>query len=109
MKKTFFFIAWLFIAFCAQAQMSKSEAETFIKGINFAEIKNIYLIRTREHNGTAGWSEKSEDFDPKTCKWEFGENCLKAEGGSYTVLIPYNKIKVIFLKKASYLTIELVD
>lgn len=109
MKKLLFFTALLTASFNIKAQMAKSEVEGMIKGINFAEIKDIYLIRTRAKNGADGWSEKSEEFDPKTIKWEFGERSMKAEGASYAVLIPYDKIKVIFLKKASYLTIELLD
>lgn len=109
MKKLLFIAALLTAGLNVKAQMAKTEVEGMIKGINFAEIKDIYLIRTRAKNGVDGWSEKSEEFDPKTIKWEFGEKSVKAEGGSYAVLIPYDKIKVIFLKKASYLTIELVD
>ncbi len=109
MKKFLFFIALISATFSIKAQLSKAEVETMIKGINFTEIKDIYLIRSREKNGAEGWSEKSEEFDPKTCKWEFGEKSLKLDGATYSVLIPYDKIKVIFLKKTAYLTIELVD
>ncbi|MGZ3862692.1 MAG: hypothetical protein ACXVPN_15040 [Bacteroidia bacterium] len=109
MKKLLFIAALLTAGFNSKAQMSKAEVEGMIKGINLAELKDIYLIRTRAKNGADGWSEKSEEFDPKTIKWEFGEKSVKAEGSSYMVLIPYDKIKVIFLKKTSYLTIELVD
>jgi len=109
MKKLFIVLAFLSAAFSSKAQMTKSEAESMIKGVNLAEIKDIYLIRTRARDGAQGWSEKSEQFDPKTCKWEFGERSVKVEGTSYAVLIPYDKIKVIFLKKGSYLTIELID
>lgn len=109
MKKIQFIIVLLMATFSIKAQMSKAEVETMIKGVNFSEIKDIYLIRTRARDGAQGWSEKSEEFDPKTCKWEFADKSLKAEGASYAVLIPYDKIKVIFYKKAAYLTIELID
>jgi hypothetical protein len=109
MKKILFIAALFTATFNIKAQMSKAEVEGMIKGINFAEIKDIYLIRTRAKNGAEGWSEKSEEFDPKTVKWEFYERSFRAEGASYAVLIPYDKIKIIFLKKASYLTIELLD
>lgn len=109
MKKFFVLLVLLSTTFATQAQMTKAEVETMIKGVNVSELKDIYLIRSRARDGAEGWSEKSEDLDPKTIKWEFGERSLKAEGGSYSVLIPYDKIKVIFLKKGSYLTIELVD
>jgi len=110
MKKLLLSIAVFLTTFSVKAQMTKAEVETMIKSVNFQEIKDVYLIRTRAKNaGTEGWSEKSEEFDPKTIKWEFGEKSVKAEGASYTVLIPYDKIKIIFLKKGMYLTIELVD
>ena len=109
MKKIHFIIILLMATFSIKAHMSKAEVETMIKGVNFTELKDIYLIRTRASNGAVGWSEKSEEFDPKTCKWEFGEKSMKVEGASYAALIPYDKIKVIFLKKAAYLTIELMD
>lgn len=109
MKKLLFVAAILTAGFNVKAQMAKSDVEGMIKGINVAELKDIYLIRTRVKNGAEGWSENSEEFDPKTIKWEFGEKALRAEGGSYAVLIPYDKIKVIFLKKGNYLTIELAD
>jgi hypothetical protein len=109
MKKICLFVALMMASLLAEAQLAKAEVESLIKGINLAEIKDIYLIRTRARDGEQGWSEKSEDLDPKTVKWEFGERSLKAEGSSYLVLIPYDKIKLIFLKKGSYLTIELID
>ena len=109
MKRLLVLTALFASTFSVKAQMSKGEVETMIKSVNFSEIKDIYLIRTRAKNGAEGWSEKSEEFDPKTVKWEFGERSMKAEGASYAVLIPYDKIKVIFLKKATYLTIELLD
>src|ERR1700757_5200811 len=99
MKKIHVVLVLLMATFSIKAQMSKTEVETMIKGVNFQEIKDVYLIRTRASNGAEGWSEKSEEFDPKTCKWEFNEKSLKVEGGSYSVLIPYDKIKIIFLKK----------
>jgi len=109
MKKLFLLLVFFSSIFSSKAQMTKAEVESMIKGVNVAELKDIYLIRSRARDGAAGWSEKSEEFDPKTCKWEFGERSVKAEGASYAVLIPYDKIKVIFLKKGSYLTIELID
>jgi hypothetical protein len=109
MKKIHVVLVLLMATFTIKAQISKSEVETMIKGVNFQEIKDVYLIRTRASNGAEGWSEKSEVFDPKTCKWEFGEKSLKIEGASYAALIPYDKIKIIFYKKATYLTIELLD
>lgn len=99
----------LLATFSMQAQMSKGEVESMLKGVNMQEIQNIYLIRSRVNTDAPGWFEKSEAFDPKTCKWEFAEKTLRAEGSSYAVLIPYDKIKLIFLKKATYLTIELAD
>lgn len=108
--KKILFIATLFTAsFSVKAQMTKVEVETMVKGINLQEIKDIYLIRTRAKNGAEGWSENSEVFDSKSCKWEFGERSFKLDGAMYSVLIPYDKIKLIFLKKTTYLTIELVD
>ena len=109
MKKLIVFVALFMSAFSIKAQMGKAEVETLIKGINFQEVKDIYLIRSRAGAGVPGWFEKFEEFDPKTVKWDFNEKSLKAEGAGYTVLIPYDKIKLIFLKKATYLTIELVD
>ena len=102
MKKLSFIAALLIASFNSEAQMSKPEVEGMIKGINMTELKDIYLIRTRAKNGADGWSEKSEEFDPKTIKWEFGERSVRAEGTSYAVLIPYDKIKVIFLKNSNY-------
>lgn len=110
MKKLYFIAAILMACVTMNAQLSKSEVEGLIKGVNFQEIKDVFLIRTREHDGTKeGWLEKAEKLDPKTCKITYNEKSLLIEGSVYTTLVPYDKIKVIFYKKANYLTIELID
>ena len=108
-KKSFIFVLSLF-SLAMNAQLSKSEVETTVKSINFQEIQDIFLIRTREHDGTSqGWFEKYEKLDPKSMKITYNEHSLLLEGNSYTALIPYDKIKLIFVKKATYLSIELID
>ena len=109
MKKLYFLAVLLTAAVSLNAQMTKAEVEAMMKTVNFQEIKDVYLIRTREHDGAQGWYEKFEEFDPKTVKWTYNEKSFLIEGTSYTVLIPYDKLKLIFYKKANYLTIELID
>jgi hypothetical protein len=110
MKKLRFIAISIMAAISMQAQLSKSEVETIIKTVNFQEIKDVYLIRTRQHDGTTqGWFERFEEFDPKTIKISYNENSLLLEGSAYTVLIPYDKIKVIFYKKQNYLTFEMLN
>jgi hypothetical protein len=94
----------------AEAQMSKAEVETMLNGVNIQEVKDVFLIRTREHDGaTQGWFEKYEKLDPKSFKITYNDHSMMILGGTYTALIPYDKIKVIFVKKAEYVSIELID
>ena len=111
MKKLSLIFAFVLVSLLANAQMTKSEVETMMKGINMQETPDIFLIRTRQHDGSSqqGWFEKYEKLDSKTTKITYNDNSIYLEGSSYTALIPYDKIKIIFAKKASYLSIELID
>lgn len=110
MKKLALIFVLSLFSFVMEAQMSKLEVETAIKSVNFQDIKDIFLIRTREHDGASqGWFEKFEKLDPKTIKISYSDNSMLLDGNSYTALIPYDKIKLIFVKKANYLSIELID
>ncbi len=109
MKKLILSIALLLNTFFLSAQLGKTEVENMIKNVNMNEIKEIYLIRTRQHDGSQGWYEKFEKLDPKKCKITYNEKSMMLDGDSYSILIPYDKIKVIFTRKAEYFTIELLD
>jgi hypothetical protein len=109
MKKIYLFIILAFSSITLDAQLSKAEVEAMMKTVNFQDIKDVYLIRTRERDGAQGWFEKFEEFDPKTCKITYNEKSMIMEGSSYEVMVPYDKIKIIFYKKANYLTIEMID
>ena len=110
MKKAVFIFAFSLISFFAEAQLSKSEVEGMLKNVNFNEIKDIFLIRTREHDGSKqGWFEKFEKLDPKTVKVVYNEKSMEMDGKSYLAFIPYDKIKLIFVKRGEHLTIELID
>lgn len=110
MKKiAFVFILSLF-TLAMDAQMAKTEVETMLKSVNMQELKDVFLIRTREHDGASkGWFEKYEKLDPKTLKITYNEKSMFIEGSSYSAFIPYDKIKLIFQKKLEYLSIELID
>ena len=101
MKKLSFIAAFVIAAFSLNAQVDKSEVEAMIKTVNFQEIKDVYLIRTREHDGAQGWYEKFEEFDPKTIKFTYNEKSLTMEGTNYSEILPYDKIKLVFYKKGS--------
>ena len=110
MKK--FFIAALFASslLTIKAQVSKSEVENVIKSVNLTEIKDIYLIRTRQHDGAnEGWFERFEKLDPKTAKITINDHSVLLEGSSYSAFLPFDKIKLIFHKKSSHLIFELQD
>ena len=64
MKKiSFIFILSLFSLFMS-AQISKIEVETIIKSADMSSLPDVFLIRTREHDGASqGWFEKFEKFD----------------------------------------------
>jgi hypothetical protein len=109
MNKLRFIAAFLIAALSLSAQVNKTEVEAIIKTVNFQEIKDVYLIRTREHDGAQGWYEKFEEFDPKTIKITYGDKSMMLEGTSYAIMLPYDKIKLIFYKKGSYLTFEMID
>jgi hypothetical protein len=110
MKKTVLTLVISIVSFFAQAQLSKSEVEKMLTSVNFQEIKDIFLIRTREHDGSKqGWFEKFEKLDPKSVKIVYGENSMEMDGKSYVAFIPYDKIKLIFMKRSEHLTIELID
>ncbi|MDP2388389.1 MAG: hypothetical protein Q8M29_18595 [Bacteroidota bacterium] len=110
MKKLSLIFAFALCNLIASAQMSKSEVETMMNGVNLKETPDIFLIRTRQHDGTSqGWFEKYEKLDTKTTKITYNERSLLLEGTSYTALIPYDKIKLIFVKKSSFLSIEMMD
>ncbi len=110
MKKIAFIFAASFSSLMMNAQMTKSEVETTMKGVNLQETPDIFLIRTREHDGSSqGWFEKFEKLDAKTAKITYNEHSMLLEGNSYTAFIPYDKIKLIFVKKANYLSIEMTD
>lgn len=108
-KLSFIFILSLF-SLIMDAQMSKTEVETMMKSADMNTLPDVFLIRTREHDGASqGWFEKFEKLDPKTMKITYSEKSMLIEGNSYASLIPYDKIKLIFYKKANYLSIELID
>lgn len=110
MKKLLFIFTLSLFSMAASAQMSKAEVESMLSGINMQEVKDVFLIRTREHDGaTQGWFEKYEKLDPKSFKITYNDHSLVIMGGTYTTLIPYDKIKVIFVKKTEYVSIELID
>ncbi|HEY1038552.1 MAG TPA: hypothetical protein VGF30_04060 [Bacteroidia bacterium] len=110
MKKLSLIFVFVLVSFITNAQMSKPEVESMMKGINMQETPDIFLIRTRQHDGTSqGWFEKYEKLDTKTTKITYNDKSMLLEGTSYTALIPYDKIKLIFVKKASFLSIELID
>ena len=110
MKKIFVTIVITLFSFYAQAQLTKTEVEKTINSVNFQELKDVFLIRTREHDGSKqGWFEKFEKLDPKSIKIVFNENSLEMDGKSYVAFIPYDKIKLIFMKRSEHLTIELID
>ena len=92
------------------AQVSKSEVENAIKSVNMTELKDIYLIRTRQHDGSnEGWFERFEKLDPKTAKITINDHSVLLEGTSYTAFLPFDKIKLIFHKKSSHLIFEMQD
>jgi hypothetical protein len=110
MKKIIVTIVITLFSFYAQAQLSKAEVEKTINSVNFQELKDVFLIRTREHDGSKqGWFEKFEKLDPKSVKIVFNENSMELDGKSYIAFIPYDKIKLIFMKRSEHLTIELID
>jgi hypothetical protein len=110
MKKIIVTIVITLLSFYAQAQLSKAEVEKTINSVNFQELKDVFLIRTREHDGSKqGWFEKFEKLDPKSVKIVFNENSMELDGKSYIAFIPYDKIKLIFMKRSEHLTIELID
>jgi hypothetical protein len=110
MKKIIVTIVITLFSFYAQAQLSKAEVEKTINSVNFQELKDVFLIRTREHDGSKqGWFEKFEKLDPKSVKIVFNEHSMELDGKSYIAFIPYDKIKLIFMKRSEHLTIELID
>lgn len=109
MKKFRFIAAFIIAALSMDAQLDKKEVESMLTSVNFQEIKDVYLIRTREHDGAQGWYEKFEQFDPKTIKFTYSDKSVKLEGTTYAIMLPYDKIKLIFYKKGSYLTFEMID
>lgn len=110
MKKIFLTVLVSLFSMYAQAQLSKPEVEKTINSVNFQELKDVFLIRTREHDGSKqGWFEKFEKLDPKSVKIIFNENSMEMDGKSYVAFIPYDKIKLIFMKRGEHLTIELID
>lgn len=97
-------------SFSLSAQVSKSEVEGILKSVNLQEIKDIYLIRTRQHDGAnEGWFERFEKLDPKSAKITLNDHSVFIEGSSYSAFLPFDKIKLIFHKKNNYLIFELQD
>lgn len=110
MKNVILIFVFTLISFFAEAQMSKSEVEGVLRSDILNEVKDIFLIRTREHDGSKkGWFEKFERLDPKTVKIVYNEKSMEMDGKSYVAFIPYDKIKLIFVKRGEHLTIELID
>jgi hypothetical protein len=110
MKKVLFIFSLFLFSTFTHAQLSKSEAEGMLKSDIINDVKDIFLIRTREHDGTKkGWFEKFERLDPKSIKIIFNEKSMEMDGKSYIAFIPYDKIKLIFVKRNEHLTIELID
>ncbi|MCD6067088.1 MAG: hypothetical protein K0S33_1914 [Bacteroidetes bacterium] len=110
MKKTAVLLILSLFTLVMEAQTSKLEVQTMLTGLSMKDMQDIFLIRTRKHDGaTQGWFEKYEKLDPKTCKITYNDNSMFMEGTSYSTLIPYDKIKLIFVKKNEYISIELID
>ena len=109
--KKYIFSLFLFSSMTLlDAQVSKSEVQTVTKAVNLQDIKDIYLIRTRQHDGAVeGWFERFEKLDPKTAKITLNDHSVIIDGSSYTAFMPYDKIKFIFHKKGSHLIFELQD
>jgi hypothetical protein len=109
MPRLLLIAAFLLSTLFSFAQLKKAEAEKMINSINMSDVAEIYLIRTRHPDGTQGWFEKFEKLDSKSCKVTFNEGSMLLEGNAYQVLLPYDKIKLIFFNKHNYLTIEMTD
>jgi hypothetical protein len=110
MKNSIFIFVFILVSFFAEAQMSKTEVEGILRSDILNDVKDIFLIRTREHDGSKkGWFEKFERLDPKTVKIVYNEKSMEMDGKSYVAFIPYDKIKLIFVKRGEHLTIELID
>jgi hypothetical protein len=103
-------ISCLFLSFFSvKAQLSKAEVEEAIKSVNFQELKDVYVVRTRQHDGSAGWFERFEKLDVKTLQIIYNEHSMVIKGSTYMALMPYEKIKIIFVKNGAHLTIEMQD
>lgn len=109
MKKLSVIIFLFLSAFSANAQLSKAEVEDAIKSVNFQELKDVYIVRTRQHDGTAGWFERFEKLEVKTLQIIYSEHSMTIKGSTYLALLPYEKIKIIFVKNGMHLTIEMQD
>lgn len=108
MRKLILVLCISLFSITMNAQLSKAEVESYMSGVNLSEMTDVFLIRTRMHDGASkGWFEKFEKLDAKTCKITLGANSLFIEGASYSTLLPYDKIKIIFAKKKEFLSIEL--
>ena len=110
MKKVFAIALFVSASLFVDAQVSKSEVESIMKSVNFQDIKDVFLIRTRQHDGAnEGWYERFEKLDAKTAKIAINDHSIFLEGASYTAFLPFDKIKLIFHKKGSHLIFEMQD
>ena len=86
------------------SQITKAIMEATVEK---ADVKNLSEnIRVRY---TSNSEFSLETCSAATVEFTFDETSFTMEGNSYYTVIPYDKIKRIYLRKGEYLYIELID
>lgn len=103
MKKILLLIASLGIINFSYAQLNKADVEDIFTHIDIKSYPQFYV----SFNTTNPTKHKMDDvnlapyesLNTKTLKIEYMENFMKISGESYTVFLPYDKIKYIHTVK----------
>jgi hypothetical protein len=94
MKKTFFVLAFLFLAVLGYAQISKTDLTAFMSK-NDLSTGELTLWNTYGYNSSRGLYSTYQEFDLSKCSFSYSETAMTINYATSVVLIPYTSIRHI--------------
>ncbi|WP_299458588.1 hypothetical protein [uncultured Microscilla sp.] len=102
MKKVLLF-AFISLFFCgfAQAQLTKTEVEAYMKPLNLQQVKTIYLTyNTNQKMVSNAWSDNGYEYPTvASLQIKYTANAMLLTVNQRAYLIPYKAIKLLRYRK----------
>lgn len=112
MKKILLLILSIGVFNFTYAQLEKDDVEEIFSEMDIKSYEHFYITFNTDglshHKNSDANTAAYEELSTKTMKFDYKENYLKIVGESYTVIIPYDKIKYIDSIKDSTIHMKIV-